>query len=289
MRILQNLTPREWKAYVSQPTAKQLIDRMRRDGVEGKPGDKSAADVCVVAGSVGKGRNETADTAEISVEGRNLQGKAAADAGEQDNMEWLSITKSGAGKCTVHLSGSGEIAQILKKGYFVVEGKKIMLDKHQRNALAAAGKAMEKDQQATFNRMFLDQQLARSRQQTDAWKKSAQQQSRVMATAMRIMKGRSVSLNDEKELAEISPELYGMAKNAGTLEKIKESHEERERQRRISEANERQRAEENEVRDYSVPPRSAYPNHETQICVDLGEGTVQAGSISEVTTMLDEG
>lgn len=121
------------------------------------------------------------------------------------------------------------------------------------------------------------------------WKKSAQQQSRVMATAMRIMKGRSVSLNDEKELAEISPELYGMAKNAGILEKIKESHEERERQRRISEANERQRAEENEVRDYSAPPRSAYPNHETQICVDLGEGTVQAGSISEVTTMLDEG
>ena len=74
-----------------------------------------------------------------------------------------------------------------------------------------------------------------------------------------------------------------MAKSAGTLEKLKEDREQRERDRKLSEANERQRAEENEPKDYSTKPLSAYPTYETELAIDLSGDEPLAGAAGEVT------
>ena len=70
-----------------------------------------------------------------------------------------------------------------------------------------------------------------------------------------MMKGRKVSQDDEKELAQMFPELYRLAKVVAAMEKIKEDQEER----KISEENARQREEENTPKDYSVPQAGDYP------------------------------
>jgi hypothetical protein len=43
MRIVQNLTRSELDAYVKQPTAKKLRDKVMKDGVYIPEGDKDAA------------------------------------------------------------------------------------------------------------------------------------------------------------------------------------------------------------------------------------------------------
>ena len=251
-------------------------------------------DATVTAAYAAKSRAVTVavtsgDTMEISAAGRALQEQAAAGTEETDNMDWLKVTDRGDGKFTAHFRSSGEIAGVLKKGYMVIDGKKVMLDKEQMKNLSAAGKAMEKDKQNVANTMMMEQQLASARQSSDSWKKATQQQARAMSTAMRIMKGRTVSMADEKELAEMYPDLYGMAKSAATLKKLKESREQREESERISKANDKEREWENEPKDYSTPPRSAYPDYETRVSVDMGGEAPQVSAVGEVTIPPTEG
>ena len=222
------------------------------------------------------------DTAEISDEARALQGKRPmADSAALE--DWGDVIDHGNGKFTARFHNAAEIAGVVKRGYLMVKGQRVALDKQQKKELLAAGRQMEKDRQNVMNQFMMEQQLASARQSADGWKKAAQQQSRVMQTAMRIMHGRHVSDADEKELAEASPELYNMVKSAGTLEKLKEDREQRERDRKISAENERQRAEENEPQDYSTKPLSAYPTYETELAIDLSGDAPQVGTAGEVT------
>lgn len=127
--------------------------------------------------------------------------------------------------------------------------------------------------------MILEHDLAVSRQQSDAWKKQAQSQNRAMNTATRMMKERKVSQDDEKELAQMFPELYRLAKVAAAMEKIKEDQEDR----KISEENARQREEENTPKDYSVPQAGDYPTYSTDVNVEMISGELQISSVREVT------
>ncbi len=283
MRILQNVTREEMNSYMRQPSAEQLHERIMKDGVFIRPGDRAAAAVYAAGRTGSSGDAVPSDKTEISPEGRSLQEKTTAAREPMNRMSWLEVTGNGNGKFKAHFSGRNEIAAVLELGYLVVDDKKISLSKQQLKELSTIGKALEKDQQAVTNRMMMEQQLASARQQSDAWKKAAQQQSRMMATAMRIMKGRHVSEADEKELAEGSPDLYRLAKSAGALEKIRESQRQREEDEKVSESNDREREWENAPRDYSTPPRSAYPSYEAQVSIDMSSGEPQVAGMGEVT------
>ena len=100
-----------------------------------------------------------------------------------------------------------------------------------------------------------------------------------MNTATRMMKGRKVSQDDEKELAQMFPELYRLAKVAAAMEKIKEDQEDH----KISEENARQREEENTPKDYSVPQAGDYPTYTTDVNVEMTGGELQISSVREVT------
>ncbi|TYZ24806.1 hypothetical protein [Selenomonas ruminis] len=231
------------------------------------------------------GRGETSDSAEISEAARALQEKAQAKATKEpeETMDWLDVIDRGNGKFTARFRSTAEISRVVKLGYMMVNGQKVTLDKQQQKELMAAGKQMEKDRQNVMNQFMMEQQLSSARQSADGWKKAAQQQSRVTQTAIRLMHGRHVSPADEKELAEFSSELYAMAKSAGALERIREDRESRERDRKISEDNARQRAEEQEPKDYSTKPLSDYPTYETQVAIDMSGDVPQIGAAGEVT------
>ena len=260
--IAQNITAGELNKYLRPSDAKKKQTKSGIDSVQQKTFSQ--------------------DTAEISAAALRLQEKdSVTQADESVSMDWLNITDRGNGKYTAHFTSAFDISRVLKLGYIMVNGQKVMLDKQQKKELHAAGKQMEKDRQNVMNQYMMEQQLASARQSSDSWKKSAQQQSRVLATAMRIMHGRNVSVTDEKELAEASPELYSMAKSASTLEKIKENQRQREEDRKVSEENDRQREWESEPRDYSAPPLSSYPTYETQIGLDFSSGEAKISAIGE--------
>lgn len=138
----------------------------------------------------------------------------------------------------------------------MIDGQQVTLDEKQLKQLRNAGLAMQKDREAVHNKMTLEHELAVSRQQSDVWKKQAQSQNRAMNTATRMMKGRKVSQDDEKELAQMFPELYRLAKVAAVMEKIKEDQEDH----KISEENARQREE--KIRQRIIPcPRQGIIRH----------------------------
>ena len=218
-------------------------------------------------------KSAQAECADISAEARNL-----------DHMDWLTVRKMEDNSLSVQFKYTWQITRVLEKGYLLIDGKKIMLDEQQQKELTAAGQAMERDKRNVANRMIMAQQLATARQQADAWKKSSQEQSRMIKTSVRMMKGEGVSINDEKELAEKCPELYSMAKSVAEFIKMAKRHKDREKTQRIAEENERQRQSENEPKDYSTPSRSSYPDYEVQVSLDVGTAGLQISSISEVTT-----
>ncbi|MCR5176107.1 MAG: hypothetical protein K6C05_04590 [Anaerovibrio sp.] len=219
--------------------------------------------------------NTVSDTTEISVAARELQQKNA----DNETMDWLNISKITDGKYKVNFTDTAMIARVIKQGYMMIDGQRVTLDKSQLKQLQNAGFNMKKKNEAVSNQMAMEHNLAASRQNADAWQKQAQMQARAMNTATRIMHGRKVSMEDEKELAEAFPDLYSLAKSAAALEKIKEDQEDR----KISEENAKQRAEENAPKDYSFPERGDYPTYETDVSVEMVDGELQIGNVSEVT------
>ena len=75
MRIVQNLTRSELDAYVKQPTAKKLRDKVMKDGVYIPAGDKDAAAVYVDSRQkeLAAGKAEGQDSVEISADGYALK------------------------------------------------------------------------------------------------------------------------------------------------------------------------------------------------------------------------
>ncbi|WP_028129740.1 hypothetical protein [Selenomonas sp. AE3005] len=70
MRILQNLSRGELDFYTKQPTAKKLLEKVRRDGINVPPGDKKAAAAYMAGRSTADSGH---DEVEISAAGYSLQ------------------------------------------------------------------------------------------------------------------------------------------------------------------------------------------------------------------------
>ena len=75
MRIVQKLTRSELDAYVKQPTAKKLRDKVMKDGTYIPAGDKDAAAVYVDSRQkeLAAGKAEGQDSVEISADGYALK------------------------------------------------------------------------------------------------------------------------------------------------------------------------------------------------------------------------
>lgn len=264
MNILQNIPLGAYKINNSK------IQQCNASGYTESGKKVGAANATVVQNAVNQDDNiELSDTAKAFLK------KSEA----KETTQWLDVTKQGNGKYKISFDSTAIISRVLQQGYMMIDGHQVTLDEKQLKQLRNVGLAMQKDREAVHNRMTLEHDLAVSRQQSDAWKKQAQSQNRAMNTATRMMKGRKVSQDDEKELAQMFPELYRLAKVAAAMEKIKEDQEDH----KISEGNARQREEENTPKDYSVPQAGDYPTYSTDVNVEMTAGELQISSVREVT------
>ena len=277
MRILQNLSRGELDFYTKQPTAKKLLEKVRRDGINVPPGDKKAAAAYMAGRSTADSGH---DEVEISAAGYSLQvQEQAADRQAEKPQEFTYSRIGDSQRYQLHFTDTAMISRVVKQGYVELEGQRVALSDEVKKQLLAAGKQMQAVRQQISQHNFLLHETANARQSSDAMKEANDKMSRAMMTASRIMHGRKVSPADEKELMEFNKDLYAMAKNAASLERYRHKHDKDDD--KISEENQRARDREAEPKDYSVQ-EEPMPNMSAELTVDLGAEMPVAGEAEAV-------
>ncbi|MBQ5419728.1 MAG: hypothetical protein IIU24_06415 [Selenomonas sp.] len=277
MRILQNLSRGELDFYTKQPTAKKLLEKVRRDGINVPPGDNKAAAAYMAGRSMA---DSGQDEVEISAAGYSLQvQEQAADRQAEKPQEFTYSRIGDSQRYQLHFTDTAMISRVVKQGYVELEGKRVALPDEVKKQLLAAGKQMQAVSQQISQHNFLLHETANARQISDAMKEANDKMSRAMMTASRIMHGRKVSPADEKELMEFNKDLYAMAKNAASLERYRHKHDKDDD--KISEENQRARDREAEPKDYSVQ-EEPMPNMSAELTVDLGAEMPVAGEAEAV-------
>ncbi|MBQ1808792.1 MAG: hypothetical protein IIZ87_04615 [Selenomonas sp.] len=277
MRILQNLSRGELDFYTKQPTAKKLLEKVRRDGINVPPGDKKAAAAYMAGRSTADSGH---DEVEISAAGYSLQvQEQAADRQAEKPQEFTYSRIGDSQRYQLHFTDTAMISRVVKQGYVELEGQRVALSDEVKKQLLAAGKQMQAVRQQISQHNFLLHETANARQTSDAMKEANDKMSRAMMTASRIMHGRKVSPADEKELMEFNKDLYAMAKNAASLERYR--HKNDKDDDKISEENQRARDREAEPKDYSVQ-EEPMPNMSAELTVDLGAEMPVAGEAEAV-------
>jgi len=281
MRIVQNLTRSELEAYVKQPTAKKLRDKVMKDGVFIPKGDKDAAAVYVDSRQkeLAAGKAEGQDSVEISADGYALK----AQEQEKEKAVSFAYTRIGdSNRYRLQFDNTAMISRAVKQGYVEIEGQRVDLSDEVKKQLLAAGKEIDGVRKQISTHNFLLHEAANARHSRDAMQEEGEKMSRVMMTVSRIMHGRKVSPADEKELMEFNKDLYAMAKNAAALEKHHHKHDAEDD--KISAENERARERAAEPKDYSVE-ETPMPNMSAEMTVDL-EGEMP--QIDEVAAVIRE-
>lgn len=277
MRILQNLSRGELDFYTKQPTAKKLLEKVRRDGINVPPGDKKAAAAYMAGRSTADSGH---DEVEISAAGYSLQvQEKAADRQAEKPQEFTYSRIGDSQRYQLHFTDTAMISRVVKQGYVELEGQRVALSDEVKKQLLAAGKQMQAVRQQISQHNFLLHETANARQSSDAMKEANDKMSRAMMTASRIMHGRKVSPADEKELMEFNKDLYAMAKNAASLERYRHKHDKDDD--KISEENQRARDREAEPKDYSVQ-EEPMPHMSAELTVDLGAEMPVAGEAEAV-------
>ncbi len=276
MRIVQNLTRSELEAYVKQPTAKKLRDKVMKDGVFIPKGDKDAAAVYVDSRQkeLAAGKAEGQDSVEISADGYALK------AQEQEKAVSFSYTRIGdSNRYRLQFDNTAMISRAVKQGYVEIEGQRVDLSDEVKKQLLAAGKEIDGVRKQISTHNFLLHEAAYAQQSRDAMQEEGEKMSRVMMTVSRIMHGRKVSPADEKELMEFNKDLYAMAKNAAALERHRHKHDAEDD--KISAENERARERAAEPKDYSVE-ETPMPNMSTEMTIDLDGEMPQIDEVAAV-------
>ena len=261
MRVLRNLTKQELDYYTSQPTAKKLNERIKRDGIT-VPARNAEAPAKY---------STTEDAVDISSAGYELQqaskDKAANEKTEEPRIDFSVSRQGDSNKFVISFGNAAMVSRAVKQGYIEVEGQRIDLSDEVKKQLLAVSKQIQDKKKGVSLHNFLLHEAANARQSSDAMKEANDKMSRAMQTASRIMHGRKVSPADEKELMEFNKDLYAMAKSAAALEQHRRKRDDKEDEK-ISADNEAARAREAEPKDYSVE-EMPMPTDETQMTVSL--------------------
>ncbi len=273
MRILKNVTRQELDFYAGQPTAKAMHERVQRDSVYVPKGDAGAAAVFVASRNAERASNQT-DKVEISRAGQEMSQAEITAAGSGENKAGISFTvlrHRDSNRLSVSFDNPAMVSRAVKQGYIEIDGKQVELSDDVKKQLTATNKQLQNAKQAVAMHNMLLHEAANSRRSSDAMKEANDKMSRAMATASRIMHGRKVSPDDEKELMEFNKDLYAMAKSAAALAEHRRKRDDKEDDK-ISAENDEARAREAEPKDYSVEEKPI-PRTEVQMDVSF-EGDV---------------
>ena len=121
MRVLRNLTRQELDYYTSQPTAKKLNERIKRDGitVPARNAEEPAK------------YSTTEDAVDISSAGYELQqaskDKAANEKSEEPRIDFSVSRQGDSNKFVISFGNAAMVSRAVKQGYIEVEGQRIDL------------------------------------------------------------------------------------------------------------------------------------------------------------------
>ena len=274
------MTKSEAEYFAKQPTAQKMQEKMLKDGTYIPEGDKEAAAAFVAqrdaekAARAASGSGGASDVVELSSEGKSLQAStkktttdASADASDaataSSDVQFLG---EGASR-RLRFTSAEAVHQALKDGYVELNGQQYFLSDDMKRTLTAEDKAMQKMRQGIINANLMQQEAVSTRRTGESAQKSAQAQSRIMETAMRIMKGRKVSQADEKELAQAAPDLYKIAKSMGALNQHKLTRKEKEDDDKLSQQHDADR--EWEQSPSSIPDAVDKPVPEYSVDIEM--------------------
>lgn len=260
------------QTYLQQALAKKLSKQQSQAGTSALSGKQTAAqaDSTVVELSTAGQSMQAGSTAQAGQTGTTEQTGAAAQAGkaEQTGVHFFG---EGASR-KLRFKSAGAVQQALKDGFVTLNGQQYFLTDDQMKTLTARDKTMQKLRQGVSQANALAQQAVAAQRQGESMQKSAQAQSRIFETAMRIMKGRKVSQADEKELAEAAPDLYKIAKSMAALEQHKLTRKEEEEDNKISEQHDEDR--EWEQAPSSIPDATETPVPEYSVDIEMPDSGV---------------
>jgi hypothetical protein len=268
---MTHLSAEEKALFSSQPTAKMMHEHMLANGRYIKEGDKEATAAVVAAREAAQAKQAgAASDVELSSAGKSLQADAAKAPEAQAASAVSDVQFLGEGASRkLRFTSAEAVHQALKDGYVELNGQQFYLSDDMKRVLTAKDKAMQKLRQGIMNANMLREQAVMAQRQGESMQKSAQAQSRIMETAMRIMKGRKVSTADEKELAQASPDLYKIAKSMGAIEQHKLTRKQKEEDDKISAQHDEDR--EWEQSPSAIPDAKVDPVPEYSVDVDMPE------------------
>ena len=248
-----------------------MHEHMLANGRYIKEGDKEATAAVVAAREAAQAKQAgAASDVELSSAGKSLQADAAKAPEAQAASAVSDVQFLGEGASRkLRFTSAEAVHQALKDGYVELNGQQFYLSDDMKRVLTAKDKAMQKLRQGIMNANMLREQAVMAQRQGESMQKSAEAQSRIMETAMRIMKGRKVSTADEKELAQVSPDLYKIAKSMGAIEQHKLTRKQKEEDDKISAQHDEDR--EWEQSPSAIPDAKVDPVPEYSIDVDMPE------------------
>ena len=214
--------------------------------------------------SHGLGTSDTVDISQAEQALKNHTENSAVTAGVHFFGEGVSRK--------LRFTDAGTLHQAVKDGFVDIGGQHYLLSDDMKKTLTAQDKAMQKLRQGVANANMLQQQSVQIQRQGESMRKSSQKESRVMQTVMRIMHGRKVSMRDEKELAETSPDLYSLAKSIAAIKQHSHSSKEEEEDNKISKQNDKDR--EWEASPSSIPDAVDQPVPEYEVDISMPESSV---------------
>ena len=204
------------------------------------------------------------DSVEISDDAHNLQSTTREDS--------LLINKSG-NNFVIHFDNHEILQRTIKRGFLIVDDKKILLSDADKEKLAEIGEKVRQANEKSYMQALMKSESEVAQHNSEIMDRIARKDKRLMQTAARMMKGEQVSAEDEQELLLSDPKLYAMAKSAGAMQKMSDED------RKTSRKNHDERIRDSEPLNYdmSIPK---YKKFETQMVLSREESDFKVETIT---------
>lgn len=165
------------------------------------------------------------DVVEISSEAYEIQEKVE-QMNAASGKDTLGITKGDKENTyIIHFSDSAMVSRAISRGYITVNGVNIELTDETKKQLSEIDKKAESDRMQAYNEYVMQHELAVAQQQSESWKKAAEDASKAFEIAAKLSGGGKITSTEAQELMKFNPQLYAMAMSTATMAKQSDKQE----------------------------------------------------------------
>lgn len=165
------------------------------------------------------------DVVEISSEAYEVQEKSE-QMSATSGKDTLGITKGSKGNTyVIHFSDSAMVSRAISRGYITVNGVNIELSDETKKQLSEIDKKAEADRMQAYNEYVMQHELAVAQQQSETWKKAAEDASKAFEIAAKLSGGGKITSTEAQQLMKFNPQLYAMAMSTATMAKHNDKQE----------------------------------------------------------------